>query len=139
MGGFAVDAAVKDKPARSNLEFLGTTLFSPIFFVVTGFLIDPLALARSLSEDAMLAVGTTSALLAGKWIAAESCGRGSDMGRPHADNVVANLAPGRRDDRGKASCPAPRTWHTWPPGWSTRAAKLIMRPIDPGAHRHVPA
>ncbi|WP_286531042.1 cation:proton antiporter [Variovorax sp. J31P179] len=75
MAGLAVNAAVKDKPAKSKLEFMGTTLFIPIFFVVTGFLIDPLALARSLSEDALLAGGIIAALLLGKWIAAQSCGR----------------------------------------------------------------
>jgi Kef-type K+ transport system membrane component KefB len=66
---------VKDKPARSKLEFMGNTLFMPTFFIVTGFLIDPLALARSLSENSFLAAGIIGALLAGKWIAAESCGR----------------------------------------------------------------
>ena len=75
MAGLAVNAAVKDKPAKSKLEFMGTTLFIPVFFVVTGFLIDPFALARSLSTDALLAIGIIGALLVGKWIAAESCGR----------------------------------------------------------------
>ena len=71
MAGLAVNAAVKDQPAKNKLEFMGTTLFIPVFFVVTGFLIDPLALARSLSEDALLAGGIVAALL----IAAQACGR----------------------------------------------------------------
>ena len=75
LAGLAVNAAVQDKPAKSKLEFLSNTLFVPAFFVVTGFLIDPLAVARSLTEDSFLAVGIIGALLAGKWIAAESCGR----------------------------------------------------------------
>lgn len=75
MAGLALNAAVKDKPAKHKLEFMGTTLFIPVFFVVTGFLIDPLALARSLSQDAVLAGGIIAALLAGKWMAAECCGR----------------------------------------------------------------
>jgi Kef-type K+ transport system membrane component KefB len=50
-------------------------LFIPIFFVVTGFLIDPLALARSLTQDYFLPCGIIAALIAGKWIAAQSCGR----------------------------------------------------------------
>ncbi len=74
LAGLAVNAAVQDKPAKSKLEFLSNTLFVPAFFVVTGFLIDPLAVARSLTEDSFLAVGIIGALLAGKWIAAESCG-----------------------------------------------------------------
>jgi Kef-type K+ transport system membrane component KefB len=75
MAGLAVNAAVRDKPAKSKLEFMGTTLFIPVFFVVTGFLIDPIALMRTLSSDALLAVGIIAALLVGKWIAAQSCGR----------------------------------------------------------------
>lgn len=75
MAGLAVNAAVRDKPAKSKLEFMGTTLFIPVFFVVTGFLIDPIALLRTLSSDALLAVGIIAALLVGKWIAAQACGR----------------------------------------------------------------
>lgn len=86
MGVFAVDAAVQDKPARFHRAFLGTTQFIPIFFVVAGFLIDPLALARgpSLSEDAMLAVGTISALLAGKGPRRSLAAGPSYMSRPPA-------------------------------------------------------
>ncbi|MGB8476350.1 MAG: cation:proton antiporter [Candidatus Acidiferrum sp.] len=75
LAGLAVNAAVQDKPAKSKLEFLSNTLFVPAFFVVTGFLIDPPAVARSLTEDSFLAAGIIGALLAGKWIAAESCGQ----------------------------------------------------------------
>jgi Kef-type K+ transport system membrane component KefB len=42
---------------------------------VTGFLIDPLTIARSLTRDSLLATGIIGALVVGKWIAAESCGR----------------------------------------------------------------
>jgi hypothetical protein len=41
---------------RSHVS-LGNTLFVPTFFVVTGFLIDPIALARSLTEDFLPAAG----------------------------------------------------------------------------------
>jgi len=75
LAGLAVNAAVKDKPAKSKLEFMGNSLFIPIFFIVTGFLIDPLALARSLTSDFFLAAGIIGALLVGKWIAAEGTGR----------------------------------------------------------------
>jgi len=75
LAGLAVNAAVKDQPAKSKLEFMGRSLFIPIFFIVTGFLIDPLALARGVTSDFLLAAGIIAALVAGKWIAAESCGR----------------------------------------------------------------
>jgi Kef-type K+ transport system membrane component KefB len=66
---------VKDKPAKNKLEFMGNALFIPIFFIVTGFLIDPMALLRSLTQEPFLAGGIIAALLVGKWIAAQSCGR----------------------------------------------------------------
>jgi Kef-type K+ transport system membrane component KefB len=75
LAGLAVNAAVKDKPAKSKLEFLGNTLFIPVFFIVTGLLIDPFALARSISDDFFVAAGIIGALIAGKWIASEACGR----------------------------------------------------------------
>ena len=75
LAGLAVNASVKDKPAKGKLEFLGSSLFIPIFFIVTGFLIEPLALVRSISQDSLLAAGIIGALIAGKWIAAEACGR----------------------------------------------------------------
>jgi Kef-type K+ transport system membrane component KefB len=80
LAGLAVNAAVKDKPAKNKLEFMGNTLFIPIFFIVTGFLIDPVALVRSLTQDYFLAVGIIAALLIGKWIAAQSCGRAFGYG-----------------------------------------------------------
>ena len=75
LAGLAVNASVKDKPAKGKLEFMGNSLFIPIFFIVTGFMIDPFALASGISEDFLLAAGIIGALVAGKWIAAESCGR----------------------------------------------------------------
>jgi Kef-type K+ transport system membrane component KefB len=75
LAGLAVNAAAKDNPAKTKLEFMGNTLFIPSFFIVTGFLIDPLALIRSLSENSSLAAGIIAALVAGKWLAAETVGR----------------------------------------------------------------
>ena len=75
LAGLAVNASVRDKPAKGKLEFPGSSLFIPMFFIVTGFLIEPLALARSISQDFFLAAGILGALIAGKWIAAEACGR----------------------------------------------------------------
>lgn len=41
LAGLAVNAAVHDKPAKGKLEFFANSLFIPIFFIVSGFLIDP--------------------------------------------------------------------------------------------------
>ncbi len=75
LGGLAVNAAVHDKPATGKLEFLANALFIPIFFVVTGFLIDPLVFFRSLIDNFALASTVILALLVGKFIAAEIAGR----------------------------------------------------------------
>lgn len=82
LAGLAVNASVKDKPAKGKLEFLGSSLFVPIFFLVTGFLIDPIAVVRSISQDFLLAAGLLGALVGGKWIAAEACGQA--FGYPRA-------------------------------------------------------
>lgn len=75
LAGLAVNATVRDKPAKTKLEFLGNSLFIPIFFITTGFLIDPLALARSLIDDFPAVAAIVLALLVGKWLAAELSGR----------------------------------------------------------------
>jgi Kef-type K+ transport system membrane component KefB len=75
LAGLAVNAAVHDKPAKGKLEFFANSLFVPIFFIVTGFLIDPLVFFHSLVDNFALASGVILALVVGKWIAAEIAGR----------------------------------------------------------------
>jgi Kef-type K+ transport system membrane component KefB len=73
--GLAVNAAVQNKPAKEKLEFFGNSLFIPIFFIVTGFLIDPIASLHSLTSDFGLVAAVLGALVVGKWIAAQIAGR----------------------------------------------------------------
>jgi Kef-type K+ transport system membrane component KefB len=75
LAGLAVNAAVHDKPAKEKLKFFGDSLFIPIFFVVTGFLIDPREFYHSITDNLALALAVILALLAGKWIAAQLAGR----------------------------------------------------------------
>src|SRR5262249_54962797 len=44
LAGLAVNGAVRETPAKEKLEFFGNALFIPIFFIVTGALIDPSAM-----------------------------------------------------------------------------------------------
>ena len=81
LAGLAVNAAVQDKPAKEKLEFFGNSLFIPIFFVVTGFLIDPVVFAQSLRDHFGLAVAIVAALIAGKGIAAAIVSRLFSYGR----------------------------------------------------------
>jgi Kef-type K+ transport system membrane component KefB len=75
LAGLAVNAAVRDHPARTKLEFFGQSLFIPSFFVVTGFLIDPVAFAQSVVDNFPLVAGIIATLLLSKGIAAAVVGR----------------------------------------------------------------
>ena len=75
LAGLAVNASARDKPASEKLEFLGKSLFIPIFFIVTGFLINPVAFVQDILDNFALVAGIIAALLVGKWIAAWGAGR----------------------------------------------------------------
>jgi Kef-type K+ transport system membrane component KefB len=75
LAGLAVNEAVRDKPAKEKLEFFGNSFFIPIFFIVTGFLIDPPAFFHSITTNLPLVLGVIGALLVGKLTAAQSVGR----------------------------------------------------------------
>jgi Kef-type K+ transport system membrane component KefB len=75
LAGLAVNAAVHDKPVKEKLKFFGDSMFIPIFFVVTGFLIDPREFYQSITDNITLASAVIFALLAGKWIAVQIAGR----------------------------------------------------------------
>ena len=75
LSGLALNAAVREKTAKKELEFIGNSLFIPIFFITTGFLIDPRALLHSLASDAGLVASIIGALVVGKYVAAQLTGR----------------------------------------------------------------
>jgi Kef-type K+ transport system membrane component KefB len=75
LAGLALNEVVHNKEAEEKLGFLGKALFIPAFFLVTGFLIDPVAFVRSLGDHFALDVSIILALLVGKFLAAEIVGR----------------------------------------------------------------
>ena len=75
LAGVAVNAAAQDKPAKEKLKFFGTAFFIPIFYMATGFLIDPLVFIPSIIDNFSLVSAIFVALIVGKWIAAEVAGR----------------------------------------------------------------
>jgi len=75
LSGLSLNAAVKEKKAKKELEFIANSLFIPAFFIATGFLIDPHALAHSLASDLPLVLSIIAALVVGKFVAAEITGR----------------------------------------------------------------
>jgi Na+:H+ antiporter len=74
--GLALNEAAQNKPATEKLGFFANAFFIPAFFLVTGFLIDPAVFMRSLINNFGLAISIVLALLIGKFIAAQSTGRG---------------------------------------------------------------
>jgi Kef-type K+ transport system membrane component KefB len=90
LAGLALNAAAQARPAKTKLEFFGNSFFIPIFFLVTGFLIDPLAFYHSVTSNFPLAAGVIGALLLGKWIAAEIVGL-SFAYPPAARNTMGSL------------------------------------------------
>ena len=75
LAGLAVNTSARDKPASAKLDFLAKSLFIPIFFIVTGFLINPVTFVQGIIDDFLLVAGIIAALLVGKWIAAWIVGR----------------------------------------------------------------
>jgi len=75
LAGLAVNASARDKPASAKLQFLAKSLFIPIFFIATGFLIDPAAFVQDTFDNFPLVVGIVGALLVGKGAAAWGAGR----------------------------------------------------------------
>jgi Na+:H+ antiporter len=75
LAGLALNEAALNKPAKEKLGFFANSLFIPAFFMVTGFLINPVVFIRSLVDNFGLAISIVLALVVGKGIAAEVTGR----------------------------------------------------------------
>jgi Kef-type K+ transport system membrane component KefB len=70
LAGLAINRALKHGEAKDALEFLGNTLFIPMFFVSIGFLIDVEVFLHTLVDRTWLVVGIVSGLIAAKFVAA---------------------------------------------------------------------
>ena len=70
LAGLAVNEATQEHPAKAKLEFFANSLFIPLFFIDTGFLIDPKNFVDSIRHHFGLVLAIIGALLVGKWIAA---------------------------------------------------------------------
>lgn len=75
LSGLALNAAVQQKAAKKDLEFIGNSLFIPVFFIATGFLINPSALVHTVGSNFGLVVAIIGALLVGKYVAATIASR----------------------------------------------------------------
>jgi Kef-type K+ transport system membrane component KefB len=70
LAGLAVNRAVHESQAKSELEFLGNSLFIPMFFITIGFLIDIRVFLDTLVGNLDLVVGIVGGLIVSKWLAA---------------------------------------------------------------------
>jgi Kef-type K+ transport system membrane component KefB len=93
LAGGAVNAAVGDHPAKEKLHFFGKALFVPIFFIVTGFLIAPVAVGRTILHNFWLVAGIVASLILGKGIAAAIAGRAFGYGRQATLTMWAMTLP----------------------------------------------
>jgi Kef-type K+ transport system membrane component KefB len=75
LAGWAVNAATAGHPAKERLVFFGKALFIPIFFVVTGLLIVPVAVGHTIINNFWLVAGMVVSVILGKGIAAAIAGR----------------------------------------------------------------
>src|SRR6516165_9827218 len=81
LAGWAVNAASADHPAKEKLDFFGRAFFIPIFFIVIGFLIVPVAVGQTIFNNFWLVAGLVISLILGKGIAAAITGRAFGYGR----------------------------------------------------------
>jgi Kef-type K+ transport system membrane component KefB len=70
LAGLALNRAAGKTPAKEELEFLGNTLFIPVFFVTVGFLIEPKVFIRTTVTNFGLVAGIVVGLIAAKLLAA---------------------------------------------------------------------
>ena len=70
LAGLSVNRALKHSEAKEQLEFVGNTLFIPMFFVSIGFLIPVPVFLMTLVDRIGLVVGIVGGLIAAKLLAA---------------------------------------------------------------------
>jgi Kef-type K+ transport system membrane component KefB len=70
VAGLAVNRALSGTETKEELDFLGHTLFIPMFFVSIGFLIDVRVFLHTLIERIGLVVGIVGGLIVAKFLAA---------------------------------------------------------------------
>jgi Kef-type K+ transport system membrane component KefB len=71
LAGLAVNQALGHSEAKSQLEFLGDTLFIPAFFVSIGFLVDVRVFLQTLIGKPLLVLGIVGGLIGAKFLAAD--------------------------------------------------------------------
>ena len=100
LAGLAVNRSIAQSEAKRQLEFLGNTLFIPMFFLTIGFLIDIRVFAQTIVDHFGLCFGIVAGLVGAKMLAAwlaqrlfgYSTTEGLLMGALSLPQVAATLA-----------------------------------------------
>jgi Kef-type K+ transport system membrane component KefB len=79
--GLAVKRGIGQSEAGETLSVISHTLFIPVFFLSTGFLVDVPAFGHTLLHEGLLVVAVVGALFLGKYVAAQAAGALFRMGR----------------------------------------------------------
>jgi Kef-type K+ transport system membrane component KefB len=101
LAGLAINRALRHSEAQEQLDFLGNTLFIPMFFVSIGFLIEVQVFLQTLVARFGLVVGIVGGLIAAKFLAARltqrifgySRSQGGLIWSLSIPQVAATLAP----------------------------------------------
>ena len=75
LAGLAVNGVVGDGPVKEKVEFFGSVLFIPFFFVCTGLLLDVPVFLEALTDRLGLTLGIVLTLIGTKFMAAAIAGR----------------------------------------------------------------
>lgn len=75
LAGLAVNSAVQHSRGKEDLEFLGNTLFIPMFFVTIGFLIDMRVFIQTIASNMLLVAGMVVTPIMAKLLAGVLTGR----------------------------------------------------------------
>lgn len=70
LAGLAVNRAVRHSTAKEEIEFMGDTLFVPMFFITIGFLIDVPVFCRTIATHIWMVIGIVGGLILSKLLAA---------------------------------------------------------------------
>jgi Kef-type K+ transport system membrane component KefB/nucleotide-binding universal stress UspA family protein len=70
LAGLAVNDVVGNSPVKEKIEFVGSTLFIPCFFVSTGLILNLSDFVTNLNENLVLTIMVVSGLILSKFIAA---------------------------------------------------------------------
>lgn len=81
LAGLAVRRGLGESEAGETLSVLSHTLFIPVFFLSTGFLVDTHVFLKTLVSDAGLVAAIVGGLLGAKYLAAQTAGALFRMGR----------------------------------------------------------